>query len=99
MRVKNRDNKLSWPEQHDYLKGTRRFKSDLVSASILVARYFVAEREAIEALDNQLATLGQQLVEMREENSGRGWATCRGQRSAKKATKQKIAEKSRKGCG
>ena len=65
--VKNKANKLSWPEPHDYLRGKRRFKSDLVPASILVARYFVAEREAIEALDHQLATLEQQLDEMREE--------------------------------
>jgi len=68
--VKNKDNKLVWPEPHDYLKGKRRFKSDLVPAPIIVARHFSAERDAIEALDNQLATLEQQLDEMREENSG-----------------------------
>jgi len=70
VQVKNKDNKLTWPEPHDYLKGKRRFKSDLVPAPILVARYLVAERDAIDALDNQLATLEQQLDEMREENSG-----------------------------
>jgi type I restriction enzyme M protein len=70
VQVKNKDNKLVWPEPHDYLKGKRRFKSDLVPAPLLVARYFVAERDAIEALDIQLATLEQQLDEMREENSG-----------------------------
>ena len=69
-RVKDRNNKLTWPEPHDYLKGKRRFKSHLVPASILVARYFVAERDAIEALDNRLATLEQELNETREENSG-----------------------------
>jgi type I restriction enzyme M protein len=70
VRVKDKNNKLTWPEPHDYLKGKRRFKSDLVPAPILVARCFAAERDAIEALDNQLATLEQQLDEMREENSG-----------------------------
>jgi type I restriction enzyme M protein len=70
VQVKDKNNKLTWPEPHDYLKGKRRFKSDLVPAPILVARYFAAERDAIEALDNQLATLEQQLDEMREENSG-----------------------------
>jgi type I restriction enzyme M protein len=70
VQITNKENKLAWPEQHDYLKGRRRFKSDMVPAPILVARYFVAEREAIAALDNQLATLAQQLDEMREENSG-----------------------------
>jgi type I restriction enzyme M protein len=70
VQVKDKNNKLTWPEPHDYLKGKRRFKSDLVPALILVARYFAAERDAIEALDNQLATLEQQLDVMREENSG-----------------------------
>ena len=70
VQVKNKDNKLTWPESHDYLKGKRRFKSDLVPSPILVARHFVAERDAIEALDIQLAALEQQLDEMREENSG-----------------------------
>src|SRR5438093_2077489 len=70
VQVKNKENKLVWPEPHDYLKGKRRFKSDLVPAPILVARYFVAERDVIDALDNQLATLEQQLDEMREENGG-----------------------------
>ena len=70
VKVKNKNNKLTWPEPHDYLKGQRRFKSDLVPGPILVARYFVAERSALEALDNELAAMEQQLDEMREENSG-----------------------------
>ena len=70
VRVKDKNNKLTWPEPHDYLKGKRRFKSDLVPASILVARYFAAERSILEALDNQLVTLEQQIEEMREENGG-----------------------------
>jgi type I restriction enzyme M protein len=70
IQVKDKNNKLTWPESHDYLKGRRRFKSDLVPAAVLVARYFIAERDAIEALDNRLATLEQHLDEMREENSG-----------------------------
>ncbi|WP_426177403.1 N-6 DNA methylase [Massilia sp. TWR1-2-2] len=70
VQVKNKENKLIWPERHDYLKGKRRYKSDLVPAPILVARYFASERDAIEVLDNQLSTLEQQLNEMREENGG-----------------------------
>ena len=70
IRVKDKNNKLTWAEPHDYMRGKRRFKSDLVPAPILVARYFVAQRDVIEALDNQLATLEQQLDEMREETSG-----------------------------
>ena len=70
VQVKGKNNKLTWPEPHDYLKGRRRFKSDLVPAPLLVARYFVAERDALEALDNQLAALEQQLHETLEENGG-----------------------------
>ena len=69
-RVKAKDNKLVWPEPHDYKKGRRRFKSDLVPAPILVARCFNAERDALEELDDQLAGLQQRLDEMREENGG-----------------------------
>jgi type I restriction enzyme M protein len=70
VQVKDKNNKLTWPEPHDYLKGKRRFKSDVVPAPILVARYFAAERDAIDALDYQLAALEQQLDEMLQENSG-----------------------------
>ena len=68
--VKNKDNKLVWPEDHDYLKGKRRFKSDLVPAPLLVAKYFVKERDIIAKLDDALATIEQTLIEMMEENSG-----------------------------
>ena len=95
VRVKNKDNKLSWPEPHDYLKGTRRFKSDLVPASILVARYFVAERDAIDALDNQLATLGQQLDAMREEHCAEEGLLAQAN-DAKEGDKAKITAKSLK---
>ncbi|MES2362373.1 MAG: class I SAM-dependent DNA methyltransferase [Pseudomonadota bacterium] len=70
VQAKDKNNKLVWPEPHDYLKGKHRFKSDLVPATILVAKYFAPERAAIDALDNLLVTLEQQLDEMLEENSG-----------------------------
>ena len=70
VQVKDKNNKLVWPEPHDYLKGKRRFKSDLVPAAILVAKYFVPERAAIVALDNLLAMLEQQLDERLEEHGG-----------------------------
>jgi type I restriction enzyme M protein len=68
--VKNKDGKLAWPESHDYKKGKRRFKSDLILAAVLIARYFTAERDAIAALEAELATLEQQLDEMQEEQGG-----------------------------
>jgi type I restriction enzyme M protein len=70
LKVKNKDNKLVWSEEHDYLKGKRRFKSDLIPASLLVVRYFQKEKQTIEGIDAELAALEQQLDEMRDENSG-----------------------------
>jgi type I restriction enzyme M protein len=68
--VKNKENKLVWPEKEDFKKGKRRFKSDLVPAALLIARYFKAESDAIAALEAELAALEQQLDEAREEQSG-----------------------------
>ena len=70
LKVKNKDGKLVWPEAHDYNKGKRRFKSDLIPATILVARYFTAERQAIEAIEAELAAIEQQLDEQKEEQGG-----------------------------
>jgi len=91
VQVKDKNNKLKWPEPHDYLKGNRRFKSDLLPATILVARYFETERDALDALDDQLATLEQQLDEMREENNGEGGLLA--EVIEGEGVKQKIAAK------
>jgi len=70
VQVKNKDGKLAWPETHDYKKGKRRFKSDLIPAPILIARYFITERDAIEAHEAVLAEVEQQLQAMMAENTG-----------------------------
>ena len=70
VQVRNKENKLVWPEKEDFKKGKRRFKSDLVPADLLIARYFAAERDAIAALEADLASIEQQLDETREEQSG-----------------------------
>ena len=67
--VKNKENKLVWPEPHDFKKGKRRFKSDLVPAALLIERYFAADRDTIAAIDGELAAIEQQLDEKREEQS------------------------------
>ncbi|MDO9383320.1 MAG: N-6 DNA methylase [Hyphomicrobiaceae bacterium] len=68
--VKNKEGKLVWPEKEDFKKGKRRFKSDLVPAALLIARYFAAERDAIAVLEADIAGIEQQLDEKREEQSG-----------------------------
>lgn len=70
VQIKNKEGKLVWPEKEDFKKGKRRLKSDLVPAALLIARYFATERDAIAALEADLASIEQQLDETREENSG-----------------------------
>lgn len=71
VKIKDANGKLAWPkEPFDYTKGKRRFKSELVPAPILIARYFITEHDAIETLETKLADIEQQLQEMMEENSG-----------------------------
>jgi type I restriction enzyme M protein len=70
VQVKNKENKLVWPEKHDFKRGKRRFKSDLIPAVILIDRYFIAEHESITKLEAELAEIDQQLDEKREEQGG-----------------------------
>jgi type I restriction enzyme M protein len=70
VQVKNKEGKLVWPEEGDFKKGKRRFKSDLVPASLLTTRFFSTESEAIATLEAELAGIEQRLDETREEHSG-----------------------------
>jgi type I restriction enzyme M protein len=70
VQLKNKEGKLAWPEKEDFKNGKRRFKSDLIPAALLIARYFAAESDAITALEADIASIEQQLDETREEQSG-----------------------------
>jgi type I restriction enzyme M protein len=70
IQIKDKNNKLVWPEKEDFKKGKRRFKSDLIPADLLIARYFTKERDTIAALEADIAGVEQQIDEMVEENSG-----------------------------
>lgn len=70
LQMKNKEGKLFWPEKEDYKRGKRRFKSDLVPADLVIDCYFAAERDAIAALEAELAVIEQQLDEKREEQGG-----------------------------
>jgi len=94
--VKNKDNKLVWPEKEDFKKGKRRFKSDLVPAAILIARYFAAERDAIAACETELAAIEQQLDEKREEQNEEGELLLAEANEANEGDPPKITAKSLK---
>jgi type I restriction enzyme M protein len=59
-------------EQPDFTVGKQKFKSDLILATLLIARYFAAEQAAIEAIETELGALEQQLDELKEEYGGEG---------------------------
>jgi type I restriction enzyme M protein len=70
VQVKDKNNKLVWPEKEDFLQGRRRYKSDLIPVSFLIARYLTAESDAIAALEADIANIDQQLTEAIEEHGG-----------------------------
>jgi type I restriction enzyme M protein len=67
---KNKDGKLFWPEKEDFQQAKRRFKSDLIPAALLIARYFQAEQQRITTSEAELANIERQLEETRDEQSG-----------------------------
>ena len=69
---RNRDNKLVWVEVADFLIERRRFRSDLLPASILVEEFFPIERDAITALTTELETVEQGLESEKEEHAAEG---------------------------
>jgi len=72
IQTKDKNGKMVWPESHDYKRGRQRFKSDLIPATLLIARYFAAEQAAIDKLEEELGALERQLDELKEEQGGEG---------------------------
>lgn len=70
VKVKNKEGKLVWPEPGDYKVGQRRFASDLVSATLLVARYFSKEQSQIDKLDARIAELEAEIDERFDDGTG-----------------------------
>jgi len=59
-------------DQPDFTVGKQKFKSDLIPAVLLIARYFAAEQAAVEAHETLLSGLEQQLDELKEEHANEG---------------------------
>ncbi|MBC7705012.1 MAG: SAM-dependent DNA methyltransferase [Rhodoferax sp.] len=70
VKINDKNNKLVWPELHDYLQGKRRFKSDLIPKTLIVVRYFAEKRMALGATQVELEAITAQLGELEEEHSG-----------------------------
>jgi type I restriction enzyme M protein len=57
-------------EQADLQIGKLKYKADLIPPALIVARYFAAAQQAIEALQAEKDDLGRQLQELQEEHGG-----------------------------
>jgi|694.fasta_scaffold131051_2 type I restriction enzyme M protein len=71
VKIRNANGRLVWPkEDFDYLKGKRRFKSDLLPKNILISHYFITDHNNIEFLQTQISEFDFKIQEMIDENSG-----------------------------
>jgi type I restriction enzyme M protein len=59
-------------EDPDFTVDKHKFKSDLIPAALLGARYFAAAQPVIDAIESEAAALEQQLDELKEEHGGEG---------------------------
>jgi len=71
VKIRNANGRLVWPkEDFDYLKGKRRFKSDLLPKNILISHYFITDHNNIEFLQTQISEFDFKIQEIIDENSG-----------------------------
>ncbi len=56
----------------DFAIGRRKYQAELIPPALIIARYFAAEQQAIEALEVSHAALEQRMEEMVEEQGGEG---------------------------
>lgn len=70
--VKDKNNKTVWGEEHDYVLGKSRYKSDLIPRQLLIDKYFQAEKDALEVLYGMLDVVDMDMQELVEEYSGDG---------------------------
>jgi type I restriction enzyme M protein len=92
VQIKNKDNKLVWPEAHDFVINKRRYKSDLIPRALLIARYYAAEQAALDAKQAELDAVSAQLAELEEENSAEDMTFAGFEKINDKEVKSRIKE-------
>jgi len=66
--TKDKNGKAVWGEEHDYLRGKRRFKSALIPSAFLINKYYFSEQKIIDLFNDKLAEIEQKLAEIIEEH-------------------------------
>lgn len=68
--VKDKNNKNTWPEPHEFILNKCRYKGELIPNSLLIDRFYPEDKQQLEALQAELDAATQQLEEWIESESG-----------------------------
>ncbi|MFV8754115.1 N-6 DNA methylase [Nannocystaceae bacterium ST9] len=75
----------------DFVLGKQKFKTELVSPALIIARYFATEQGAIEKLESLAAGVTQALEELAEEHAGEDGLLAEAKNEKDKLTKASVA--------
>ncbi len=88
---KNRESKV----KPDLVVGKQKYQCELIPPDLVIARWFGAERAAVEGLEGELAAIQQQLEEMVEEHSGEEGLLAEAANNKGKVTKASVTARLR----
>ena len=77
-------------EKADLVVARKKYKTELISPTLIISRYFAAEQAAIEQLEADVANVEQQMEEMAEEHSGEDGLLEEAKTDAGKLTKVSV---------
>ncbi len=78
-------------EKPDLIVGKKKYKTELIPPTLVIARYFGTEQAAIEKLETDIAALQQQMEELAEEHGGEGGLLEDAKSDKDKLTKASVA--------
>ncbi len=78
-------------EKSDFTIGKKKYKTELIPAALVIARYFAKEQATIEKLETDIAALQQQMEELAEEHGGEGGLLEDAKNDKDKLTKASVA--------
>ena len=78
-------------EKPDFTMGKKKYKTELIPATLVIARYFAHEQATIEKLETDIAALQQQMEELAEEHGGEGGLLEDAKNDKDKLTKASVA--------
>ena len=87
--VEDKDKKAK--AKPDFIVGKKKYQTELIPPSLIIARYYPQEQAAIEVMEMQIAALQQQLEEMAEEHGGEDGLLEDARNDKDKLTKASVA--------